>query len=359
MNTLYYRVSKNTNFETAAREIFDLLVETQQQSENQPRFLHVEIDGHLNELNEFDNDMLKLQQEFGEMFLLQFFTSIRFPLLTKKNPKKQINDIPKDLTIYDLKYKNPAHKLQIENYYNTEFVLEKDVYVFLEKVSNLLKKYEKIDNYKNNIENEEYDKFGLLVHWQSYMKDLIVELFNSFVNGNLISNAAMTRSLIECYVYISIIKKERNPLLVQDWFLCNLINGSKRYDDGTREILINTLKELYDGNEDMQSRFKKGNTNNWLSTVIAKKNITFRDACEYLEEDYLYKDFQEASSFVHAQDIQTKLSPFFSYSSIYGKLYIMIIYMFKALLLFESSSVLKEEIAGLELELLILGENFL
>lgn len=38
MNTLYYRVSKNTNFETAAREIFDLLVETQQQFENQPRF---------------------------------------------------------------------------------------------------------------------------------------------------------------------------------------------------------------------------------------------------------------------------------------------------------------------------------
>ncbi|EAC3243345.1 hypothetical protein ACR87_09245, partial [Listeria monocytogenes] len=250
-------------------------------------------------------------------------------------------------------------KLQIENYYNTEFVLEKDVYVFLEKVSNLLKKYEKIDNYKINIENEEYDKLGLLIHWQSYMKDLIVELFNSFVNGNLISNAAMTRSLIECYVYLSIIKKERNPLLVQDWFLCNLINGSKRYDNGTREILNNILKELYDGNEDIQSRFKKGNTNIWLSTVIAKKNITFRDACEYLEEDYLYKDFQEASSFVHAQDIQTKLSPFFSYSSIYGKLNIMIIYMFKALLLFESSSVLKEEIAGLELELIILGENYL
>ncbi|HHP9127148.1 TPA: DUF5677 domain-containing protein, partial [Listeria monocytogenes] len=331
----------------------------QQQFENQPRFLKVEIDGHLNELNEFDNDMLKLQQEFGEIFLLQFFTTISFPLLTKKNPRKQINDIPNDLTIYDLKYGNPAYKLQIENYYNTEFVLEKDVYVFLEKVSNLLKKYGKTDNYKINIENEEYDKLGLLIHWQSYMKELIVELFNSFVNGNLISNAAMTRSLIEGYVYLSIIKKERNPLLVQDWFLCNLIIGSKRYDDGTREILNNTLKELFDSNEDIQSRYKKGNTNNWLSTVIAKKNITFRDACEYLEEDYLYKDFQEASSFVHAQDIQTKLSPFFSYSSIYGKLYIMIIYMFKTLLLFESSLVLKEEIADLELELIILGENYL
>lgn len=37
----------------------------------------------------------------------------------------------------------------------------------------------------------------------------------------------------------------------------------------------------------------------------------------------------------------------------------MIIYMFKTLLLFESSLVLKEEIADLELELIILGENYL
>ncbi|MBC2182310.1 hypothetical protein HCB33_02930 [Listeria sp. FSL L7-0233] len=359
MNTLYYRVSTRTDFETAARGIFDLLVINQNQFENHPRFLHVEIDGHINDLGEFDDDMLKLQQEFGEDFLLQFFTKISFPLLIKKNPKKQINDIPKELKIYDLKQNSLLSELQIANYYNTEFILEKDVYRYLEKVANMLKKYEKLDSYKVNIEKENYDEFGLLMHWQSYMKDLIVELFNSFTTGNLISNAAMTRSLIECYVYVSIIKKERNPLLLQDWFLFNLINGAKRYGDNVREALNSNLKELYVDYEDLQSKFKKGNTNNWLSTVITKKNITFKDACDYLDEDYLYKDFQEASCFVHGQDIKSKLNPFFSYSSIYGKLYTMMFYVFKSLFLFELSAELKDEIDSLEFELIMLGEDYL
>ncbi|MBC1243141.1 hypothetical protein HB800_04185 [Listeria welshimeri] len=359
MNKIYYKVSKLENFEVAARKIFNLLVEAQNQFENESRVLKVDIDNHLNELGQFDDDMLRLQQEFGELFLLPFFTEINFPLLIKKNPQKQINDIPEKFTLNNLKRETSLTELEIKNYYNTEFVLEKDVYLYLKKVSNVLKEYIKIDNYKINIDREDYDEFGLLIQWQSYMKDLINELYNSFINGNLISNVAMTRSLIECYVYISIIKKEKNPLLLQDWFFSNLIKGSKRYNEGNKELLNNTLAQFFEGYDILQSRLKKGNSNNWLSTVIPKKNITFRDACEYLNEDYIYEDFQEASSFVHGQDIKSKITPFFSYSSIYSKLYTMMIYIIKSLYLFDLSSELKEEIDDLEFELILLGKKYL
>jgi len=60
---LYHRVMKRENFETAAKNLFDLLVSTQKKFPNKPRALYVDINGHRNTAGSFDNDMFELQKE--------------------------------------------------------------------------------------------------------------------------------------------------------------------------------------------------------------------------------------------------------------------------------------------------------
>ena len=81
--------------------------------------------------------------------------------------------------------------------------------------------------------------------------------------------------------------------------------------------------------------------------------------CEYIEESEIYKDYENASSFVRGQDITTKLGPFTFYISIYSKLYTMTEYIFKSIRLFEVEESLEERMQELEEELLVLGETYL
>ena len=47
-------------------------------------------------------------------------------------------------------------------------------------------------------------------------EEMMNELFNNFIHGNLLSAAAMTRTLIECYVYINILLQEQDLQLAED-----------------------------------------------------------------------------------------------------------------------------------------------
>jgi len=187
------------------------------------------------------------------------------------------------------------------------------------------------------------------------MKNLINELFTLFSYGNLISAAAMPRTLIECYVFLRILKKEKSAKLMEDWYLCSTIVGTKKYDAEIQNRILDSVKLYCDDRNrnysEVYDRFIKGNEHEWLSSVIAKKRITFRDACEYLGEVDVYHDFQEASSFVHGQDIISKMFPFTFYTSIYKKFYIMMSYIYRAVRLFPISEEMEEEIQRLEREL--------
>lgn len=57
---LYHRIMKRENFETAAQDLFQLLVNAQKREPNKPRILYVDIDGHRNGAGGFDRDMLEL-----------------------------------------------------------------------------------------------------------------------------------------------------------------------------------------------------------------------------------------------------------------------------------------------------------
>jgi|GEM_PF-470096 len=364
---LYHRVMKHENFETAAKDLLDLLISTQKGFPNKSRALYVYIDGHRNATGGFDRDMLELQKEFGLGFLAQFFTEVHFPLASVKNKKGQNNDIPDKLQIFstDNKKDNKLNDLYIENYSNTEFQSEEDVYAYLQKVSAFLKKYSNLDSHYVLMDKEPYDSSGLLDRWRLHLKDLVIELFNSFIHGNLISVAAMTRSLIECYVYLRVIKKEKSTKLLENWFLCSLIVKSKKYDKDNQDKILRIL-EQYCQDSDINYletySLLKGGENSWLSAVIKKANkkrISFKDVCNHINESEVYNDFQDASSFVHGQDAISKMQPFSLYVSICYKFYIMMSYIYKVIRLYPITEEIAEEIDYLEAELVALVNKYM
>lgn len=364
---LYHRIMQRENFEKAAKDLFNLLQAAQKKNPNQSRVLYVDIDGHRNEKGGFDNDMLELQKEFGLGFLLPFFTEVHFPLISINNSNKQRNDIPDKLEIFNVDNKKDSslNALYIENYSNTEFISEKEVYEYLKKVSNFLKEYNDLDTYYALMNNDVFDPMGWMKIWRLHMKDLINELFNSFLYGNLITATAMTRSLIECYVYLSILKKEKSAQLLDEWYLCSTIKGSNKYVGESKSRMIDMIKQYCRyRNIDFNDKWnfyigKKENTNSWLKNIISKKRITFSCACKYLDRMEIYDDFQFASSFVHGQDITTKLNPFLFYESIYNRFYIMISYIFESICLFPIEENIKKKIQKLKIELTEVGKNIM
>ncbi len=361
---LYHRIMRRENFETAANDLFHLLQNAQAAYPDKARILYLDIDGHRNAKGGFDEDMLELQKEFGMGFLLPYFTEIHFPLISLKNPKGQDNDIPEELVIENKRNRKDAglDGLYIENYSNTEFMSEKDVYAYLKKVSSFLVKYNRESDYRK-VTGQGTDGHDILLSlWYDYLKDVINELFDAFIYGNLITTTAMTRALIESYVYLSIIKKEKDGKLLEHWFLCSTIARLKHSPQKGNGELYNSIKELCSLTDiDFQEaydRYAKGNENSWLTPVIDKKRITFRDACEFLGEERLYNDFQNASSFIHSQDIVSKIMPFTWYSSIYAKFYIMMIYIFKTISLTDAGGEMENEMKNLYTELAVLGKKF-
>lgn len=254
-------------------------------------------------------------------------------------------------------------ELYIENYSNTEFVSEEDVQEFMSHLSNFLRGYQAFC-YKNREQND-FDPAGWLGIWRNHIVDLMIELFNSFVHGNLLVASAMTRSLIECYVYVSILKQEQSEGLMNEWWLCNMIHKIPQIKGQKEEKIKVALKEYCEScNIDFEEKWKyytqKETSNNaWLKHTKKLKKIGFNSLCEFINESDIYTDYALACSYVHAQGLPTTGSLFSFYSTIYFKLYCMSLYMFKTIRLFETNEALEQAMDELECELLELGENYL
>ena len=361
---LYHRVMRRENFEKAAKDLVDLVLSAQRKEPDKPRVLYVDIDGHRDAEGKFDRDMLELQKEFGLKFLLQFLEEVHFPIYSGVNQNKQNNDVPQGLQIFDANNKkdDSLDKLYIENYSNTEFMSEKEVYAYLVQVSDFLKNYNDSDMEYVLMDRFEYDPMGWIFRWRNHIKEMIMELFNSFIYGNLISAAAMTRTLMECYVYLRILMEAQSEEVIDNWFLCSVISGSKRDEKKrkkTHEIIKSycevrgiELKEAY-------SKLENGGQNAWLAELCGKRRVTFADACQYLGDSEICADLQYLCAFVHGQDVTTKLEPFLSYSSIYDKFYIMMSYIFKTIRLYPLKESKEQEIEILENSLLELSKTMI
>lgn len=359
---IYHRVMRRENFETAAKDLIGLLAEAQKTQPDRPRKLYLDIDGHRNEAGGFDADMLELQKEFGIGFLLQYFTEVHFPLGTIANQGEQNNDVPDHFEIFHAAENgdDSLNKLYLENYTNTEFMSEKDVFEFLSSVSKFLKKF---SEQRDVLSGGVRDPLGLLQGWSQYMRDLMIELFNSFIYGNLLSVSAMTRALIESYVYVRILLEDASGKRLGEWCLCSLLSGKggfgKKREEKLQDIVAGICQTLELDRRECCARLKKGRQNGWLSEIVGKNRVTFWDACKYLGEPEIYDDFQTASAFVHGQDIVSKCIPFTFYTSIYHKLYIMMHYCFRTVRLYPSAEKFEDEMGRLEEELMNLSENYL
>lgn len=355
---LYHRVLRRENFEKAAKDLVSLVYAAEKKEPGKPRTLYLDIDGHRNAQGEFDADMLELQEEFGLRFLLPFLTEVHFPLISARNKNPQRNDVPDRLEIFHARNEknHSLDDLYVENFSHTEYQSEATVYAYLKQVSDFLKRYQELDAEYALLPPEPYDPQNHLLQWRLHMRELINELFNMFVGGNLFSTAAMTRTLMECCVYGKVLKQEKSARLLEDWFLCGMIRSLPGQDGALRQAKLKTVYALCSAwnrePEETIRRFKKGNENEWLVSVIpGKGRIYFSHVCEYLQETELYQTYQWACAFVHGQDIRSKMHPFTFYDSTYHLLTVMISYIFRAIRLYPVSEELEAEMQKLERDL--------
>lgn len=355
---LYHRVLRRENFEKAAKDLVSLVYAAEKKEPGKPRTLYLDIDGHRNAQGEFDADMLELQEEFGLRFLLPFLTEVHFPLISARNKNPQRNDVPEQLEIFHARNEkdHSLDDLYVENFSHTEYQSEATVYAYLKQVSDFLKRYKELDAEYALLPPEPYDPQNHLLQWRLHMRELINELFNMFVGGNLFSTAAMTRTLMECCVYGKVLKQEKSARLLEDWFLCGMIRSLPGQDGALRQAELKTVYALCSAwnrePEETIRRFKKGNENEWLASVIpVKGRISFFQVCEYLQEKELYQTYQWACAFVHGQDIRSKMHPFTFYDSTYHLLTVMMSYIFRAIRLYPVSQELEAEMQKLERDL--------
>ena len=355
---LYHRVMRRENFEKAAKDLVSLVYAAEKKEPGKPRTLYLDIDGHRNAQGRFDADMLELQKGFGLTFLLPFLTEVHFPLISDRNKNPQRNDVPERLEISHARNEkdHSLDDLYVENFSHTEYQSEATVYAYLKQVSDFLNRYQELDAEYALLPPEPYDPQNYLLQWRLHMRELINELFNMFVGGNLFSAAAMTRTLMECCVYGKVLKQEKSARLLEDWFLCGMIRSLPGQDGALRQAKLKTVYALCSAwnrePEETIRRFKKGNENEWLVSVIpGKGRIYFSHVCEYLQETELYQTYQWACAFVHGQDIRSKMHPFTFYDSTYHLLTVMMSYIFRAIRLYPVSEELEAEMQKLERDL--------
>ena len=94
-----HRVLAHEDFDQTAHILLQLLTNAQRQFPGAKRSLFLEIDGHRNSNGGFDDDMLELQSNFMQEFLLQFVTRVVTPLAEFQNTKPQNNVIPEELNL--------------------------------------------------------------------------------------------------------------------------------------------------------------------------------------------------------------------------------------------------------------------
>ncbi|PSQ95085.1 MAG: hypothetical protein BRD55_11190 [Bacteroidetes bacterium SW_9_63_38] len=97
--SLYHVVEAEDDFETAAHDIFDLLVESQNEFPDWPRVLYLDIENHARDDGRLEEDMIEFQQEFLIAAMGKFLTALALPLVAVVNPDKQVNDLPDELVL--------------------------------------------------------------------------------------------------------------------------------------------------------------------------------------------------------------------------------------------------------------------
>lgn len=247
--------------------------------------------------------------------------------------------------------------LYFTNHSNMEFVMEPEVKDYLSNVHNFLNTHFHRDVSCLWTYREEYDTYGLLMDWQKYIVEAIYEIYNSFICGNFMSAVAMSRSLMESCVYYTILREEKSSDLIIQWFFCNTMNSVRRMESQYQDAMKMAMELLCEGKnfdcDKMWNRYMdtKLYEMEWLKDLTFPEKPTFKNCCKYAGEENIYDDFRKASDFLHAQSTWNKMEPFTFYENIYSQLHIIMIYIFRALRLFNRNEEAEAEMAYLEIQI--------
>lgn len=96
---LDYSVPERQGFDQAVFGLLQLVQQAQQDYPDEPRHLHLSIEGHRLSNGDFDLDTFELQSKFLMEFLMVYLSSATTAFCEVKNPKPQQNIIP-PLSIY-------------------------------------------------------------------------------------------------------------------------------------------------------------------------------------------------------------------------------------------------------------------
>ena len=251
------------------------------------------------------------------------------------------------------------NNLVLWNSSNLEFVLEPDIYAYLEKVRSFIVSCIQFSRKTINNEDSPNQPFLWAQLWKNHLLDLITDAFSSFCCGNFNSAVAMTRTLIECHVYYQILSEHNE--LTHDWFICSLYNDLKKDQNLAKKLVrtyCNTLQLPFD---EFWNKYHNNNqANAWASSLCPKtKRPSFRDLCGLLQDPLLYDDFQHCCNLVHGQDVFGKTGPFVFYESILFRFQIMVIYIFKNIRSLGINADLNHQMQNLEDELQQLIDSYI
>ena len=235
--------------------------------------------------------MMEIQGEFILRFMMPFLSEVHLPLADAKNPCDQDNDVPQFFSVFNAGAPNGEsdllRNLYIENYANTEFSSEEPVLAFLEEVSGFL------DEIRFSYPDARRDESSPTCldwrsFWRAYTIDLCVELFDGFLLGNLITVAAMTRTLIESYGYMLVFDNSVDSSVVAKWLLCSLFQFSNGLSGNQKEESLCRVRAFCDAwgldYVEMEKDLSRKDRNAWLSALTGKKRTSFFDVCVYVED---------------------------------------------------------------------------
>jgi len=103
---LEYCFTARQDFDQAVFGLLQLLQQAQRDFPDEPRYLHLTIEGHRFPNGDIDLDAHELQSKFLMEFLMEYLTGAILPLCVVNNPQPQKNGIPA-LSIF--KRDNPGH----------------------------------------------------------------------------------------------------------------------------------------------------------------------------------------------------------------------------------------------------------
>jgi 5-methylcytosine-specific restriction endonuclease McrA len=109
---IFHTMAIEENFERCAHRLHEMVKGAQRLSPGAPRILILRVDGHRNDAGGFDRDAFEIIKDFALKYLGPYLTEYYSPYSHLVNRRRQLNDIPEELTILSPPDQSPEYDVQ-------------------------------------------------------------------------------------------------------------------------------------------------------------------------------------------------------------------------------------------------------